>query len=90
MVKDAMAFHQTFNSLFFISTSFEMEAARFFTKQYNLIKNTMAKIARGETFRHGTNEKERNDRITTLIAAYTSASADALLRGIALNYMIGS
>ena len=50
----------------------------------------MAKIARGETFRQSTKENERNDRITNLTAAYTRASADALLRGIALNYMFGS
>ena len=84
------SFHHTFNSLLSCQHPSIWKLLDSLQKQQNLTQNIMAKINRGETFRQSSKEQERNARITTLTTNYTRASADALLRGIALNYMVGN
>ena len=79
------AFHHTFNSLLTCQHPTIRKLLESLESQQNLSRSTIFKIGRGDSFRPSVQERRRNERIQNLVASYTQATADDLLRGIAYN-----
>ena len=82
------AFHHTFNSLLTCQHPTIWKLLESLESQQNLSRSKIFKIGRGDSFRPSVQERRRNERIQNLVASYTQATADDLLRGIAYNYMM--
>ena len=82
------AFHHTFNSLLTCQHPTIWKLLESLESHQNLSRSTIFKIGRGDSFRPSVQERRRNERIQNLVASYTQATADDLLRGIAYNYMM--
>ena len=82
------AFHHVFNSLLTCQHPTIWKIPESLEYQQNLLRSTIFKTGRGDSFRPLVQERRRNERIQNLISSYTQATADDLLRGIAYNYMM--
>ena len=82
------AFQRTFNALVSCQHPTVWKLLLALEKQQNLTKDTLIRIQRRDSFRVSAKETKRNERLSTLINNYTTATADNLLRGVAYNYML--
>ena len=81
------AFHHTFNALVSCQHPTVWKLLLALEKQQNLTEDTLIRIQRGDSFRVSAKETKRNERLSTLINNYTTATADNFLRGVAYNFM---
>ena len=82
------SFHHTLNSLLTYQHPIIWKLLESLESQQNLLRSTIFKIGRGDSFRPTVQERISNERIQNLVSSYTQATADDLRRGIAYNYMI--